>query len=93
MKTTTQCKRTTLLFFNNKPLRVLALLFVLGSFPGGLQAQDRASASGITVHVTDPRGAIVPKAIVTLYTRDNRIHFKATTDEKGTCLFADLTPG
>jgi iron complex outermembrane receptor protein len=71
----------------------LALLFILGSFSGGLQAQDRASASGITVRVTDPRGAIVPKAIVTLYTRDNRIHFKGTTDEKGTYLFADLTPG
>lgn len=89
----TQNNRTKQFHFKNKPLSILALLFLFSSFSNGAFAQNSAPGAGITVRVTDPQGAIVPKAAVTLYTRDNRVRIKALTDETGTYHFAELAPG
>jgi vitamin B12 transporter len=79
--------------FGNKPLSILALLFLFSSFSNSALAQNGETGTGITVRVTDPQGAIVPKAVVTLYTRDNRVRIKALTDQTGTYRFAELAPG
>ena len=89
----TQNNRTKQFHFKNKPLSILALLFLFSSFSNAAFAQNSAAGRRITVRVTDPQGAIVPKAAVTLYTRDNRVRIKALTDETGTYRFAELAPG
>ncbi|MDQ3665168.1 MAG: TonB-dependent receptor [Acidobacteriota bacterium] len=89
----TQNNRTKQFHFKNKPLSILALLFLFSSFSDAAFAQNSAAGTGITVRVLDPQGAIVPKAAVTLYTRDNRVRIKALTDETGTYRFAELAPG
>src|SRR6185295_11145779 len=68
----------------------LAWLFLLSCFSTAALAQHAAS---ITVRVKDPQGAVVARAAVTLYTRDNRTRIRALTDEKGISLFEDLAPG
>lgn len=85
--------RTRVLDFKNKTLGILALLLFTGSISGGVLAQNRAGGSGIIARVTDPHGAVVVKAAVTLYTRDNRVRLHGLTDEKGTYLFEHLVPG
>jgi vitamin B12 transporter len=89
----TRDNRTKHLQFRNRPLSILALLFLVTSFSNAAFAQNNAPGTGITVRVTDPQGAIVPKAAVTLYTRDNRVRIKALTDQAGTYRFAELAPG
>ncbi len=89
----TEDNRTKHFHFRNKPLNILALLFLFSPFSNAAFAQNSAAGTGITVRVTDPQGAIVPKAAVTLYTRDNRVRIKALTGEAGTCRFAELAPG
>ncbi|HEY8186553.1 MAG TPA: TonB-dependent receptor [Pyrinomonadaceae bacterium] len=89
----TQENETRHFQFKNKALNVLVLLFFFSSFSSGTLGQNSASGAAITVRVTDPQGAIVPKAAVTLYTRDNRIRIKGLTDENGSCLFEHLGPG
>jgi iron complex outermembrane receptor protein len=93
MKTTAQNNRRKRFHFKNKSLTILALLFLFSSFSNAAFAQNSAARAGIIVRVTDPQGAIVPKAAVTLYTRDNRVRIKALTDETGTYRFAELVPG
>lgn len=93
MKTTAKNKRRKRFHFKNKTLTILALLFFLGLFSIEPKAQDRPVGTLITVRVTDPQGAIVPKAEVTLYTRDNRVRIRAVTDHSGTCRFGRLAPG
>ncbi|MBA3768659.1 MAG: TonB-dependent receptor, partial [Acidobacteria bacterium] len=89
----TQNNRTKQFHFKNKPLSILALLFLFSSFSNATFAQNSAAGTGITVRVTDPQGASVPQAAVTLYTRDNRVRIKVLTDETGTYRFAELAPG
>ena len=89
----TQDNRTRHFHFKNKPLSILTLLFLFSSFSSGALAQNSTAGTRITVRVTDPQGAIVLKAAVTLYTRDNRVRIKGFTDEKGTYLFEHLAPG
>jgi iron complex outermembrane receptor protein len=60
-------------------------------FSSGASAQH--GAASLSVRVTDPQGAVVVKAAITLYTRDNRIRLIGLTDDKGAYLFADLAPG
>lgn len=88
-----QHKQAEHFHFRNKPLSILALLFLCSSFSSGGLAQNSAAGTGITVRVTDPRGAVVVKATVTLYTRDSRVRIKGLTDAKGTYLFERLAPG
>jgi len=89
----TQSNQTQHSRFQNKPLSILALLFLCSSFSSGGLAQNNPAGTGITVRVTDPRGAVVVKATVTLYTRDSRVRIKGLTDAKGTYLFERLAPG
>ena len=89
----TQNDRTNHFHFRNKPLSILALLFLFSSFSHSASAQTSATSAGITVRVTDPQGAIVPKAAVTLYTRDNRVRIKTLTDEKGKYQLRTTRPG
>lgn len=88
-----QDNRTKHFRFKNKLLRILALTLFFSSLSIGVTAQGNASGSGITVRVTDPQGAIVVKAVVTLYARDNRVRIKGLTGDKGTYLFEHLAPG
>lgn len=74
-------------------LVILAASFLVSSFSNGALAQDRSADTRVTVRVTDPQGANVVKAAVTLYTRDNGIVLKGLTDEKGSCLFENLEAG
>jgi vitamin B12 transporter len=89
----TQNDRTNHFQFSNTRLSVLAFLFFFSCVSDSTFAQTRATSAGITVRVTDQRGAIVPKAAVTLYTRDNRVHIKTLTDETGKYHFEQLAPG
>src|SRR6266516_2395904 len=89
----TQNNRTNHLDSKNKPPRILSLLLLFSIFSSGALAQNSAAGTGITVRVTDPQGAIVRKAAVTLYTRDNRIRIKGITGDSGTYRFAQLAPG
>ncbi|MBA2525424.1 MAG: TonB-dependent receptor [Pyrinomonadaceae bacterium] len=88
----TQNDRTNHFHFRSKPLSILALLFFSSSFSDSAFAQTRATSAGITARVTDQRGAIVPRAAVFLYTRDNRVHIKTVTGEMGECRFEQLAP-
>ncbi|MFN2511026.1 MAG: TonB-dependent receptor domain-containing protein [Pyrinomonadaceae bacterium] len=76
--------------FMNQALSLLALLSFLSSFSESAVAQMSPRGVGITVRVTDQLGAIVPKAVVTLYTRDNRVRIKTLTDETGKYHFEQL---
>lgn len=86
----TQNNRTNHCHFRNKSFSILALLFFCGSFSGNALAQTSTNIAGLTVRVTDQHGAIVSRAAVTLYTRDNQVRIKTLTDEKGTYRFEQL---
>ncbi|MCM3870520.1 MAG: TonB-dependent receptor [Pyrinomonadaceae bacterium] len=86
----TKNDRTLHFHFRSKPLSILALLFLISSFSYDAFAQ---AGAGITVRVTDQQGAIVPRAAVTLFTRDDRVRIKTLTDEAGKCSFEQLSPG
>ncbi|MDQ3648803.1 MAG: TonB-dependent receptor [Acidobacteriota bacterium] len=88
-----QNDRTKHFQFRNKPLSILALLFLFSSFPSEVFAQNSAGGSQIKVRVTDPQGSILPNAEVTLYTRDSRIRINGLTDRTGACHFELLAPG
>ena len=88
-----QNSRTKQLHFKNRSLSILALLFLFNGFSNAAFAQSSAALAGLVVRVTDPQGAIVPRAAVTLYTRDNRVRIKALTDDTGTHWFTELAPG
>ena len=89
----TQNNRTKHFQFRNKPLSILTLLFLFSSFSSEVFAQNSAVGAQINVRVTDPQGAILPNAEVTLYTRDSRIRINGLTDRTGTCHFERLAPG
>lgn len=89
----TQNDRTNHCHFRNKSFSILALFAFLSSFSGNALAQTSTASAGLTVRVTDQLGAVVPKAAVTLYTRDNQVRIKTLTDEKGTYRFEQLASG
>ncbi|MDQ6651656.1 MAG: TonB-dependent receptor [Acidobacteriota bacterium] len=93
MKTTAQSNRTSRLHLKNKPLGILVLLFFVTPFSDGVFAQSSGGGAQINVRVTDPQGAILPNAKVTLYTRDGRIRINGLTDRTGTFRFEKLAPG
>ncbi len=90
MKSKSQKNRTKRFY---KPLSILALLFLFGSFSNATFAQTRSDGAIISGRVTDPQGAVVLKAAVTLYTRDNRARIRALTDKTGTYRFEQLAAG
>lgn len=85
--------RIRFLRFKNKPLGILVLLLLFNGFASAVFAQTSAGAAQINVRVTDPQGAILPNAKVTLYTRDSRIRINSLTDNNGTSRFDQLGPG
>jgi vitamin B12 transporter len=91
MKTTAQSNRTKLLHFKNYPVSILILLFLFSPFANGVFAQS--GGAQVSVRVTDPQGAILPNAEVTLHTRDGRVRINGLTDSTGTYRFEQLAPG
>ncbi len=85
--------KTSISCFKNKLLSILVLLFFLATAANAVFAQGGAGGAKINVRVTDPQGAMLPNAKVTLYTRDNRIRIDGLTDSTGTCHFERLGPG
>lgn len=80
------------------PLTIIAvstvvLLFLLTSQAIDSHAQDIQAGAQINVRVSDPQGAIIARAEVTLYTRDNRVRIANLTDSNGICSFQRLAPG
>lgn len=75
------------------PLRGCYLLVILACLSASAVAQSTIAGTGVTVRVTDPQGAIVRQASVTLHTRDNGVRIKGLTDDKGTFTFERLAPG
>jgi iron complex outermembrane receptor protein len=69
-----------------------ALMLVLGFV---VEARPQASAgAGVSGRVTDPRGAALPGASVTIYSRErNEVRFSTTTDAAGLYRFERLAPG
>jgi iron complex outermembrane receptor protein len=88
----TQDDRTNNLNFSLRPLTILAMLFFVGSTSSGSLAQNSAARTRIAVRIRDSQGAFVPKATVTLYTRDTRVRMNGLTDENGTYIFEHLSP-
>jgi vitamin B12 transporter len=84
--------QTILLCFKNKRLSILVLLFLFNGFSNAVFSQNNATGAQINVRVTDPQGAILPNARVTLYTRDNRLRINSLTDTTGTSRFDQLAP-
>ncbi|MGI8837333.1 MAG: TonB-dependent receptor [Pyrinomonadaceae bacterium] len=83
--------QTSRLCFKNKLCSILILLLLLTVFANAVFAQG--SGAQITVHVTDPQGAVLPNAKVTLYSRDNSIRIGGLTANNGACHFERLAPG
>ena len=72
---------------------ILALLFLLAPQAIAAHSQELQGGAQVKVRVTDPQGAIIPKAEVTLYTRENRVRITTLTDNNGNCSFNRLAPG
>jgi iron complex outermembrane receptor protein len=83
--------QTRLSCLKNKRLSTLLLVLLVSSSANAVFGQ--ISGAQLTVRVTDPQGAIVQNAKVTLYTRDNRIRIDGVTDIGGDCRFERLAPG
>ena len=89
----TQYKQTKQFHLRNRLAGILGLLFLVIPFANVTIGQSRSADTTVTVRVRDPQGAVVVKAAVTLYSRDNGVVLKGFTDEKGTCLFEHLEAG
>jgi len=75
-------------------LAVLLALVSLGlTFVSKLQAQSRSTTASLTGTITDPSGAVVPKATVKITNPDNGTSREATTGATGDYSFALLLPG
>ncbi|HET6670163.1 MAG TPA: TonB-dependent receptor, partial [Pyrinomonadaceae bacterium] len=76
-----------------KAVTIVGLLLLLIPVASESRAQDVQAGAQINVSVSDPQGAIVSRAEVTLYTRDNRVRITTFTDSSGHCSFRRLPPG
>ena len=63
------------------------------TFVSKLQAQSRSTTASLTGTITDPSGAVVPKATVKITNPDNGTSREATTGATGDYSFALLLPG
>src|SRR5258708_26997220 len=79
--------------FKHKAVNLLLLLFLFNAFASAASPQNNTGGAQINVRVTDPQGATLANAKVTLYTRDNRIRISSLTDSSGTSHFERLAPG
>src|ERR1041385_541620 len=71
----------------------LAALFILALTAACIAiAQSLGNAGTITGTVTDPSGAAVPKASVTILNRVTDYHQSTTTDDKGAFRFTNIPP-
>jgi vitamin B12 transporter len=80
-----------------RPSAFAALLLLL-SLASALSAVAqtagaRAEGAALAGRVTDPQGAGVPGAVVTLYARELRVRLTAVADDAGAYRFARLAPG
>ena len=72
-----------------KQLITFFALVILGCTVQGV-AQD---SGGVAGSITDPSGAVVPNAAVTLFARDNSLRFTARTNQRGEYRLASVAPG
>ena len=83
-------------FFRSRPVLHVALLFVAAAFlaqcTSPLLAQNMASTASVSGIVTDPQGARVTGAVLTLSSPDQGITRKFTTTSTGTYSFSLLPP-
>ena len=93
MKTQSRDNSPKFLFLAKHSFSILGMFLFVFSFAIEPRAQNGEAGAQINVRVTDPQGAIVPRAEVTLYTRDNRVRIKTLTDNNGTGIFKRLAPG
>ena len=68
----------------------MVLMVVTGGFATGAYAQFSSSLEGV---VTDPTGAVVPEATVTLTNTDTGVSQVATTGSRGEYRFLSVAPG
>src|SRR5262249_1985790 len=71
-------------------LQSLTFTVLLLSVPVFVWAAGTASLTG---HITDPQGASVQGAVVTLFDRDSNVRFTVTSDLAGVYRFERLQPG
>jgi len=66
----------------------LVIIIALTSF-----AQNSVNGTGVAVRVTDPQGAVVRRASVTLRARDNGVRIRRRTDDEGRVVFERVKSG
>src|SRR6266566_2725815 len=71
-------------------MRAIAALLVAGVLSGLLLAQSTTSLRGT---ITDPTGAVVPKASVTLINDDTSLERETVSDSEGRYSFPQVQPG
>jgi hypothetical protein len=69
------------------------LLYLLPVLFCAVPAWPQISTTSVRGAVTDPSGAVVPGAVVTLAAPSNGLHFEHTADAKGEYLFSQIPPG
>ncbi len=77
----------------NNLFRTVSLVLITVCLVPGALAQGRPDGAGLTVRVSDPEGANVSKAAVTLHTRERGIRLTGLTDDQGKVRFQNLAPG
>src|SRR5579863_230739 len=70
-----------------KPFVLVILCLCVSALPGVVRAQNSASISGT---VTDPTGAVVPKATVEIHNPVSGYDRTATTDTSGNFSFSNI---
>lgn len=91
MKTRTRSTARKRRQLTNSSVIIVGLLLLI-SLAVKSSAQEGQAGAQINIRVLDPQGAVVPRAEVTLYTRDNRVRISSLTDSEGTCGFKRLVP-
>src|SRR5215472_2965433 len=71
----------------------LSFVFLLAALCFASVAQAQLYTGSVTGVITDPSGAIVPSAKVTLTDQDKGYTYNATTDTTGRYLFRSIAPG
>src|SRR5262249_54339893 len=71
-------------------LGVLLLLLSIQSMPAWAQTSSTGTVSGV---ITDPQGAVIPGAQVTLTNKESGVTLKTTTQDDGHYIIPDVPPG
>src|ERR1041385_230148 len=72
---------------------VLAILVVAIMFGASHRASAQVLYGSLVGNVTDPKGAVIPSAAITVTNQGTGIAKTATTDPTGAYQFIDLQPG